>query len=355
MHIITGRNVNTVYAQAVNLVRTKGVLQPSRGGDVLAVPEPVVLVTERPQERVLLDPRRDANPFFHFFEALWMLAGRRDATFLNRFVRDFSERFAEDDGDQWGAYGYRWRQHFDNTQSYTQKALDQLDYVVRRLRADPLDRRVVIAMWDPNHDVEMDTRDLPCNTHIYPRIVNGALDLMVCCRSNDVVWGACGANAVHFAFLQEYLAGRIGVGVGTLRQMTTNLHGYTGTLAKVKEPIKLDPYQDSLWKIENLGIPGAAPEQDIVSHIPIGTDWDHWDEDLQAFLMVVETDVDVAGMYEWENSWFRRTATNMWLAHASWRLGHPPNIYMGFAGAIEASDWRLAATQWLKRKAEKKP
>jgi thymidylate synthase len=52
------------------------------------------------------------------------------------------------------------------------------------------------------------------------------LDLTVLCRSNDVVWGAYGANAVHFSVLQEYLAGRIGVDVGVMYQFSNNYHGY---------------------------------------------------------------------------------------------------------------------------------
>jgi hypothetical protein len=49
--------------------------QGSRAGDVLVAPHPVMSVTSIPTERVLFDPARDANPFFHLFESLWMLAG----------------------------------------------------------------------------------------------------------------------------------------------------------------------------------------------------------------------------------------------------------------------------------------
>jgi hypothetical protein len=330
MHVITGRNVNSIYRQAVELVRTKGVLQPSRAGDVLTVLEPVVLETMVPTERVLFDIHRDANPFFHFFEALWMLAGRNDSVFLNRFVRNFGERFAEYDESIHGAYGYRWRKHF---------GFDQLNTVIAKLKANQYDRQVVITMWDPElkwghrdengaTDLLGDWKDRPCNTHIYPRIVDGKLDIMVCCRSNDVVWGATGANAVHFSFLLEYLAGRIGVGVGVMRQMTTNLHGYTDVLAKIGEPSAEVTY------VAN------AP-------IPIGTDWECWDSDLMSFLRMAEN-----GNWddEVDNVWFNEVARPMWMAHAHWRLGHSRDTYMNLAAQIAAPDWRLAATQWLGRR-----
>lgn len=343
MHVVTGRNVNAVYHDAVALVRSRGEAQSSRAGPVLAVPEPVVLETLYPRERVLLDPVRNQNPFFVFFESLHMLAGRRDYTFLDRFVRDFSSRFAEEDGDGWGAYGHRWRRHFDNPRSFS-GPIDQLDYTVEALRRDPLDRRVVITMWNPSVDLGTPARDLPCNTHIYPRIVDGRLDLMVCCRSNDVVWGATGANAVHFAFLQEYLAGRIGVQVGTLRQMTTNLHGYVDVLDKVGEPTHLDPYDDLHDRL------GSSDGQYTVCSAPIGTDWEHWDEDLLQFLSVVEKHDWDPAQYKFRNEWFTRTAVPMWYSHAYWRLGHPPSTYLTIAEQIQAPDWRLAATCWLRRR-----
>lgn len=338
-HVITGRNVNSVYHQAVALVRESGMLQDSRAGRVLAVPEPVVLETLRPQERVLLDPQRDANPFFHFFESLWMLAGRQDSAFLDRFVRDFGGRFAEEDGTLHGAYGHRWRHRFH---------FDQLDNVITQLRDDPLDRQAVIAMWEPGVDTlggggwyAGKPLDIPCNTHIYPRIVGGELDLMVCCRSNDVVWGATGANAVHFAFLQEYLAGRIGVRVGTLRQMTTNLHGYVDVLERVGEPALLDPYD----KLES-----QMEMQDILSSAPIGTDWDHWDEDLKKFLAMVEEGVGYPDYWP-TNRWFIDVALPMWNAHSYWRHHNLSHIYMEYARSIATPDWQAAAVAWLERRA----
>ena len=47
------------------------------------------------------------------------------------------------------------------------------------------------------------------------KIKNGRLQMTVHCRSNDIIWGTYGANAVHFSILQEYVAARIGVDLGT--------------------------------------------------------------------------------------------------------------------------------------------
>jgi thymidylate synthase len=79
-------------------------------------------------------------------------------------------------------------------------------------------------------------KDVPCNTNAFFRVTNGKLDMMVNCRSNDIFWGAYGANAVHFSFLQEYVASSIGVEVGRYWQNSFNFHAYVDRFPKEKWP-----------------------------------------------------------------------------------------------------------------------
>ena len=113
MLVVQTRNVNHAYRQGVQLLLSQGDRETSRAGDVLVMNQPVTTVYSRPIERVLFDERRDANPFFHLAESIWMLAGRRDGKWLDTYVKDFSSRYAEPNGDIHGAYGYRWRNHFN--------------------------------------------------------------------------------------------------------------------------------------------------------------------------------------------------------------------------------------------------
>jgi hypothetical protein len=76
MHVINARNVNEAYVVGLGYLRAYGKEQNSRMGKVLVVDHPVCTTYERPYERVLFNSERDANPFFHFMESLWMLAGR---------------------------------------------------------------------------------------------------------------------------------------------------------------------------------------------------------------------------------------------------------------------------------------
>jgi hypothetical protein len=95
------------------------------------------------------------------------------------------------------------------------------------LREQTTSRRVTMAIWNPNEDLGVESRDIPCNVHVNLRVVDGALDLTVFNRSNDVLWGMLGANIVQFSFLQEYIARSVGVPVGRLHQISTNAHIYT--------------------------------------------------------------------------------------------------------------------------------
>jgi hypothetical protein len=330
MHVIEASNVNVAYQLGLSLLLHEGEQQHSRAGDVLVMPYPVVTKYTKPWQRVLFDHNRDANPFFHLFEALWMLAGRNDAKWLDQFVSDFSGRFAEADGRQHGAYGWRWRRHPDGEPTGRN---DQLTYVIEALKKDPTDRRVVIQMWSARSDLGADKRDLPCNLCVVPRIIAGKLDITVMCRSNDAVWGAYGANAVHFAFLQEYLAAMISVDTGTYYQISNNFHVYNNVLDKVRVGgTMVDPY--------------AADGHRNYCH-PLIEDRAIFDSELFGFLYSPES------YHIYENSFFNNVARPMYRAHKAYKLKHWNAAFEFLAAMPEHNDWRKAAYEWLDRRYRK--
>lgn len=367
MHVVSVRNVNGAYYGGLLYLKTVGIEEGSRVGRVLVAPTPVTTVYACPTERVLFDPKRDSNPFFSLFESLHMLAGRRDATFLDRFISDFSFRFAEKDGNQHGAYGFRWRKHFDMEGGGSEFLPDQLNTVVSLLRANPADRRAVIQMWDPVADLGKTGVDVPCNLNICLRVrvpwpirmppvgefrippggyvvldagnddiaaPNPVLDMMVTCRSNDLIWGAYGANAVHFSILLEYLAGRIGVGVGTYTQVSFNAHAYLSVLAKVGEP--------------------AVPPLNYPTPTPIGNNWDLWDEDLRKFMSWAVLAQPDAFDLSYHNVWFSDTATPMFMAHWRWKRGMRREAVSMLEQATAMSpDWQRACLEWFGRRMNK--
>jgi thymidylate synthase len=326
MHVIKARNVHAALHRALHELQEYGVRRESRNGPVLMFSEPVTTVYACPEERVVFWPERDANPFFHFYESLWMLAGRNDVSSLTRYVprmKDFS-----DDGKVFhGAYGYRWRDHFE---------YDQLEEIIERLRKNPDDRRQVLAMWDAEADgLHQDgMKDLPCNTQAMFSINHcGNLDMMVTNRSNDIILGAYGANAVHFSYLQEYVARFVGVPVGTYRQVSNNFHAYLN-----KDYHKLEPL---------IGRPVTDPYGDGISHFPLvnRTSQADWDSMLDIFLDQGEQ----AGM----DLFFRKVAGPIVKAHALYKSSKDINRFNAVhALLVQCRDtaWRLACQQWMQRR-----
>lgn len=328
------RNVNDALPAGLQLLLERGERRDSRNGPVRVFTEPVMTVYQQPRERVLLSPARDCNPFFHLFESLWMLAGRNDVAFVSRFVKRMRS-FSDDGKTLHGAYGKRWIGWFadDRTGGY----LDQLQVIIDELRTNPDSRRCVIDMWDGHEDLVKAVsggKDVPCNTQAFLAVgVDGRLDMTLINRSNDMVWGAYGANAVHFSYLQEFIAAGVGVPVGRLFQFSNNLHGYDATVDPLVAAGGADfvrnPYDDL----------SLAPFPLVSSPIQ------QWREDLSVFM----AEGPVVGL---RDPFFRRVAIPMWVAHEAYRTNEPER----FSHAREALsnckswDWRRAAEEWLDRR-----
>lgn len=334
MYTMICRDADDGLRQGFDLLQREGAPSTSRAGDVLTLGAPLCVTYCNPTHRVLLDPHRDANPFFHLFESLWLIAGRQDARWLDQFVGDFSSRFAEEDGKLHGSYGFRWRRHFGQ---------DQLEGVIKLLRENPDDRRVVLQMWDPRSDLDRVYRDVPCNLVVVPRLLTEGpadsgnrlplafhrLDLTVFNRSNDICWGMFGANAVQFSMLQEYLAGRIGVQVGRYYQISTNAHLYKAHEASLSPTLHRREY------------PGAQP---------IGTHWRDWDEDLYRFMRWSDDWSPASPVFS--NAWFAKTAAPLYSVHRLWKLGRPNHARERLRDWSEdmAPDWACAAAEWMDRR-----
>lgn len=320
MHPITVRNVRHALHAGLDHLLANGV----KDGNVIVAPTPVTTVYLEPRERVLIWPARDANPFFHLFEALWMLVGRRDVAFLNNYIRDFGDRFGEPSGFEHDAYGYRWRYSL---------GFDQLEINIDKLKSKSNDRQTVIQMWDAssiNNDLRGNFKTRPCNTHAYLRVHDNRLDITVCNRSNDIIWGAYGANAVQFSILQEYLAARLGVEVGVYYQISNNFHAY------------LDVFNNLAGQSET-AIDFYPTIRPMIDHP------ETFDRELRSWFHAYDRQ---EFRNDLKNRFLSYTVTPMAHAYACWRAKDAPAA-LKMALTIEAADWREACVQWLTRRNER--
>lgn len=340
MHCVHSHNVNGAFDKGWELLHHRGELESSRNGPVLVAPGPVTTIYTEPRERVLFFPARDANPFLHFFESLWMLDGRNDVAFLDEFTKNFRQ-FSDDGETLSGAYGYRWAYGKDGRGS------DQIQKVVHILREDPSSRRAVITMWERGDLWDQKSKDIPCNLSVAFRIRRGFLDMTVFNRSNDMIWGAYGANVVHMSFLQELVATCLGVRIGRYTQVSNNFHIYTELAAykKILESGDRSIYHNRY---------GVSSEDRVLLSPPVisvddGEEPFMFENDLNAFF----SGYDILGIRQvdiaYHTRFFREVVAPMSAAYHMYKKGEG-------AGAAELLssrkpyDWLVAGCEWLNRR-----
>ena len=313
MNEIESENVPQAYVETIVKMHYWGREETSRNGPVITSANPVLVTIYKPAERVLTDPVRDANPFFHVMEFVWMMAGSNDV----RWIEQFNKRFREyaDPGTDiiHGAYGHRWRTHFD---------VDQIRAVADRLKEDCNTRQAVMAMWDPRVDLAQHN-DIPCNTQIMFRydVQRTELDMTVINRSNDLIWGMLGANAVHMTYLHELVSHMAGLRMGRYKAFTNNLHIYP-EMPKFKEIwrtwVSVDKYDTQAFGPYPLMQPRETYED-----------------------LVADCQNLIRGSYDpIRTQWMLNVAEPMF---SSWHSRHNTN-------RIHAIDWQIACKEWLERR-----
>ena len=330
------RNVNEALVEGLNLIKQEGVPHKSRAGEVLEIPHPVITTYKKPRERMLFSPERDANPFFHIFEALWMLAGKDDIKWLTKFNKRMSE-YSDDGKTLNGAYGKRWCSWF---------GYNQLEAVINTLKKDKGTRRAVMGIWDATKDLtNTKSKDLPCNISVIFSLRHGKLNMGVNNRSNDMIWGAYGANVVHFSMLQEYIANMIGAEVGEYHQISYNLHVYVDNpvyqkcLEMSEVPLnRYISYESLITSTHDYTYQKKLVENPATFH-----------SELNGFIEDVDTGNDTPQLLQSFNSYFRDIAYPMWRSYKLFKQKHYEKAIQT-CEEILALDVRVNCQEWLDRR-----
>jgi len=259
-------------------------------------------------------------------EFVWMMAGENDVRWIEQFNHNFRNYADQGTDTLHGAYGHRWTRHFEN---------NQLLAMAEMLKSDPKTRRAVIGMWDPRVDLKHHN-DIPCNTSIMFRVIDGQLDMTVINRSNDLIWGMLGANAVHMTYLHELMGHMTNLTIGHYQVFTNNLHIY-----------KNMPKFETIWDTKtdyDLYRGGAG-----VKSFPLL-------QKNETYEMLVD---DCKTLITGEITYF--SPKTMWMRHVA---GPMHQTYMqrllklddgkDWISKILAQDWRLACDQYINRREREK-
>jgi thymidylate synthase len=265
-------------------------------------------------------------------EAMWILAGRNDVKFLTEFNKrmiDYS-----DDGLVFNApYGYRLRNG-----SSTDKGHDQLMTVIETLKRDPNSRQAVCQIWD-EEDLHRNTLDKACNMSLVFRIREGKLCLTVYNRSNDMIWGAYGANIVQFSMIQEYIAAYLGCGIGDYNQVSNSYHVYTeGAGGEVWDRLK-EKYEPDLYVFDDL----------IQSSVyMVSEDMVNFEHDINLFFNCYDEFGlrEIGELSTWKSIYFKDLILPVLCVYLLHKCSGPEEAML-YTRIIVADDWRMACEDWL--------
>ena len=170
---------------------------------------------ENPTNKVITNKERNWNEEYAAAEWAWYLSGDPRIKKLGELygkVPPIWERMADSNGEVNSNYGYQWKRH------------DQLENVINILKKNPDTRQAAISIYD-GKEIHQYAHDTPCTYAVQFTIVQGKLYMSVYMRSNDLWYGFCN-DQYQFASLQEMVAERLNLPVGTYYHHAHNLHLY---------------------------------------------------------------------------------------------------------------------------------
>ena len=168
-----------------------------------------------PKARIITSVERDWKHKYAEAEWQWYLSGNRNIKKLGKIygkIPEIWKRMADVNGDVNSNYGWQWKRN------------QQIDYIIGLLRAQPNTRQAAISIYDAK-EWEHYKNDTPCAYAIQFTIVDNKLNMCVTMRSNDLWYGFCN-DQYQFSKLQELIAGKLNIPIGTYYHFAHNLHLY---------------------------------------------------------------------------------------------------------------------------------
>jgi len=170
---------------------------------------------DNPKDNIITNKQRKFNTEYAKAEWKWYMSGDRSINKLGEIygkIPPIWKRMANKHGDVNSNYGYQWERNH------------QLDYVVSILKENPSTRRAAISIYD-GKEISDYSKDTPCTYAVQFTILNNKLNMSVYMRSNDLWYGFC-IDQYCFSMLQQHVAERLSIEVGSYYHHAHNLHLY---------------------------------------------------------------------------------------------------------------------------------
>ncbi len=135
------------------------------------------------------------------------------------------------------------------------KGIDQVEYIVEKLKTEPNSRRAEAITWFPVKDTE--SANPPCLQRMQCFVRDELLNMHVEFRSNDML-SALGANMYALVHLQKTIADRLGAGIGWYSHTSVSAHIY-----------HIRDHEELMKYVKGLGLEADLKHYESSEHIKI--------------------------------------------------------------------------------------
>ena len=173
-------------------------------------------------------------------ELLWMWQKKSNVVDDLGKAANIWRAWEQPDGTIGKTYSYQLAQVYDLPEG----KMDQVDALLYNLKNNPMNRRMIVTMWNPKDLKEMPLA--PCVYEIICDVQGDKLNMILIQRSADCLSAGApgGWDEMQYAMLQCMLAQSTGLKPGIFTHVIANLHIYDRHEAIIKE-IMNNPEYDS--------------------------------------------------------------------------------------------------------------
>jgi len=167
-------------------------------------------------------------------ELLWFLSGDSNIRYLRDNGVSIWNEWADENGDLGPVYGVQWRQW----RQASGEAIDQIQDVITRIKADPDSRRILVSAWNVADLPGMALPPCHCLFQFY--VADGKLSCQLYQRSADVFLGVP-FNIASYALLTHMVAQQTDLNVGDFIWTGGDCHLYANHAEQVEQQLQREP------------------------------------------------------------------------------------------------------------------
>jgi thymidylate synthase len=168
-------------------------------------------------------------------ELLWFLSGSTNVAYLREHGVTIWDEWADAQGELGPVYGHQWRSWPNPEGGH----IDQITDLMKRLRADPDSRRLIVSAWNPADLPKMALS--PCHALFQFYVADGHLSCQLYQRSADIFLGVP-FNIASYALLTEMVAQQCDLKPGDFIWTGGDCHLYNNHLDQAREQLAREPY-----------------------------------------------------------------------------------------------------------------